>query len=175
ATSSLSITASRTTGSGILSGTTVVSAVNGVATFTDLAITGSGTTALTFSGTGVSSVTSATFDVATAGFPPTALAITTQPSTSAQSGVAFPTQPVVKILDAAGNPVAVSGVEITTTISSGTGNLIGGFITLTNAGGTANFSGVGINGASGPYTLSFSSPSLTSATSNTIALGAGAA
>ncbi len=52
------VTAVLASGSGSLSGTTTVSTVNGVATFTDLAITGTGAHTLTFTTTGASAVTS---------------------------------------------------------------------------------------------------------------------
>ena len=52
------ITAALASGSGSLSGTTTVSTVNGVATFTDLAITGTGAHTLAFTTTGASAVTS---------------------------------------------------------------------------------------------------------------------
>jgi hypothetical protein len=57
------ITATLASGSGSLSGTTTVSTVNGVATFTDLAITGTGAHTLAFAATGASPVTSSTLTV----------------------------------------------------------------------------------------------------------------
>jgi hypothetical protein len=54
------ITATLASGSGSLSGTTTVSTVNGVATFTDLAITGTGAHTLAFTTTGATAVTSGT-------------------------------------------------------------------------------------------------------------------
>ena len=65
-----------------------------------LVITGTGAHTLTFTSSGLTSATSASFNVAAGA--PTQLAITTQPS-GAASGVAFTTQPVVQIRDAGGN------------------------------------------------------------------------
>src|SRR5205807_147385 len=51
------------------------------------------------------------------------LAITTQPSATARSGVAFLQQPVIQLQDASGNPVSQSGTPVTATIASGGGTL----------------------------------------------------
>jgi hypothetical protein len=58
---------------------------------------------LGFGSAGLSSVTSTPITL-TAGAG-TSLAVTTQPSAAATSGVAFPQQPVIQIQDAAGNPL----------------------------------------------------------------------
>jgi Big-like domain-containing protein len=73
--SSLAITAQLATGSAALSGTTSVNANGGVATFSDLVLTGSGAATLTFAGSGVASVTSSSIAI-TPG-PSIALAHTT--------------------------------------------------------------------------------------------------
>lgn len=65
--SSVPVTASIASGSGILSGTTTVIASNGVATFTNLRITGSGVHTLSFSSPGLAGATSGTFTVAAGG------------------------------------------------------------------------------------------------------------
>ena len=62
--STAEVTVSKASGSGSLSGTLKVNAINGVATFTDLAITGSGLHTLSFSVTAIAPATSAAFDVA---------------------------------------------------------------------------------------------------------------
>jgi hypothetical protein len=59
--SSAAVTASIATGNGTLSGTTIVNAVNGVATFTDLAVLGAGEVTLRFSASGLTSALSAPF------------------------------------------------------------------------------------------------------------------
>jgi hypothetical protein len=147
-----------------------------VATFSTLAIDGLvGNYTLTFSATGLTSITSANIALSTG--PATKLAITTAPSTSAQSGVAFATQPVIQLQDAGGNPVSQSGTQITATIATnpgGTPSLTNNFMP-TNASGAAQFGGLAITGLVGNYTLTFNATSLTSITSGNIALSAGAA
>jgi len=79
-----------------------------VASFTNLAITGAaGDRTLSFSATGLAGVNSATVTI-TAGTA-TQLTVTTEPSATAQSGVAFAQQPVVQLRDGAGNPVSQAG------------------------------------------------------------------
>src|SRR5205823_7148322 len=65
------------------------------------------------------------------------LAITTQPSATARSGVAFLQQPVIQLQDASGNPVSQSGTPVTATIASGGGTLGGTPTVTTNTSGTA--------------------------------------
>src|SRR5881396_1605795 len=106
----------------------------------------------------------------------TQLVLTTPPSSSAQSGVAFLQQPVVQLQDANGNPVSESETTVTAVVASGPAGA-----TLTNArattvgSGAATFNGLAITGAVGDYALRFESGSLTPATSGTITLGAGTA
>jgi len=157
----LSVTAARASGTGTLGGTTSVTAVAGVATFTNLQITGTGAHTLSFSTTTPSlSVTSDEFTVAAG--PATQLAVITQPG-EAVSGVAFTTQPVIEILDVGGNRTG-STASVTATIASGTGTLVG-TSTVTAVDGRATFTDLQING-SGAHTLSFAATDLTTATSN---------
>ncbi len=170
----VAITASLASGTGTLGGTvTVLSNASGVVTFTNLSITGpSGPYALRFAGTGLTAVVSdpVTLGAGTA----TQLAIITQPSPAAQSGVALPTQPVAELRDGSGNPVTQAGVLVTVAVSAP--GVLGGTATVaTNASGRASFAGLAISGVAGPYTLNFSGPGLTGVTSDPIALGAGAA
>ncbi len=83
------------------------------------------------------------------------LAITTQPSSSAQSGVALADQPVVQLQDADGNNQAQRGVDVTASIASGTGTLGGTVTHATGANGVATFTDLAITGAAGAYTLRF--------------------
>src|SRR5256885_5625553 len=105
----------------------------------------------------------------------TQLAVTPQPSASAQSGVAFAQQPVVQLRDGAGNPVSQSGVTVTAAIATGAGTLGGTLTATTTSGGTASFTNLSISGTAGDRTLSFSAPGLTGVVSTTITVGAGAA
>src|SRR5204863_316202 len=105
----------------------------------------------------------------------TQLTITTQPSTTAQSGVAFAQQPVVQLRDASGNAVSQAQVTVTAAIATGTGTLGGTLTATTNGSGVASFTNLAITGAAGDRTLTFSGTGLTSATSATITITAGAA
>ncbi len=159
------VTAVLSSGTGTLTGTTSVAAVNGVATFTDLRITGAGTSAIVFTATGLASATSAA--IVTAPLPATKLAIATQPG-GANTGSALSPQPVVQVQDAGGGVVVGSGAAVTATLS-GTGGTLSGATTVNAVNGVATFTDLVVAGV-GSYTLSFSSGSLTGATSNTITI-----
>jgi Big-like domain-containing protein len=162
-------------GGGTLNGATVVQTTStGTATFANLAITGPvGSYTIRFSGSGLTSVTSATIAITAA--PPTQITLTTQPGTPAANGSQLSPQPVLQLRDAAGNPVAKNGVPVTVAIASGGGTLNGNTTVNTNAAGVASFSDLSITGLVGNRTLGFSSPGLTGATSAPIALTAGPA
>src|SRR4030095_11169120 len=102
------------------------------------------------------------------------LAMSTQPSTSAQSGVVLAVQPVIQRQDALGNPVAQVR-QVTVSVTGGGATLAGNLTVSTNANGTATFSGLALSGPVGSYTLTFAASGLTSAVSGSIALSAGAA
>jgi outer membrane protein OmpA-like peptidoglycan-associated protein len=104
-----------------------------------------------------------------------ALSITTQPAPGAsQSGVAFATQPVVRILDSFGN-LTTSTASVTASLVTvpGTPGTLGGTVTITAVGGVATFTNLAISGgtASQSYQLKFDSTSLTSAISSAFSLG----
>ena len=99
------------------------------------------------------------------------LAITTQPSATAQSGVAFAAQPVIQLQDADGNNTSQSGVDVTASLASGTGTLGGTTTQATNNNGTATFTDLRITGAAGPYTLRFVAAGTVSVVSGTITIG----
>ena len=93
-----------------------------------------------------------------------AIAVTTQPVGST-SGAALATQPVVRIVDAAGNTVTHSNASVSVTASGGT---LGGTTTVAAVNGVATFTNL-THTTGGTYTLTFasSSPStLTSVTSS---------
>src|SRR5947208_16297501 len=95
--------------------------------------------------------------------------MTTEPSATAQSGVAFAQQPVVQLRDGAGNAVSQAGVTVTAAIATGGGTLGGTLTVVTNGSGVASFTDLTISGAAGGRTLSFSAPGLTPAGSGTVA------
>src|SRR2546426_11559470 len=70
------------------------------------------------------------------------LALTTPPSSAAQSGVTFAQQPVVQLEDAGGNAVSEAGVGVTATVASGpAGGTLGNATPTTDASRGAHFSG----------------------------------
>ncbi|MCC6430794.1 MAG: Ig-like domain-containing protein, partial [Gemmatimonadaceae bacterium] len=164
--SSAPVTVTIATGTGVLAGTTTINAANGVATFTNLQLTGIGAYTLRFASAGLTSATTSTLNV-TAGVP-TQLAITTQPDGSS-SGLAFITQPVVALRDAGGNQTT-STAAVTATIASGTGTL-SGTTTVNAVNGVATFTNLALIGT-GSHTLRFSATGLTSVVSNAIVIGA---
>src|SRR5207248_3089524 len=163
----VTVTAAIATGTGTLGGTlTATTNGSGVASFTNLAITGAaGDRTLTFSGTGLTSATSATITIT--GRAATQLSITTQPSTTAQGGVAFAQAPVGQPRASSGTAVSLHGALPTSAIATGAGTLGGTLTATTNGSGVASFTHLAITGAAGDRTLTFSGTGLTSATSAT--------
>lgn len=102
------------------------------------------------------------------------LQIASQPSSSAQNGVALSVQPVIQVTDRNGNPAPESGVRITASVTTGSGRLQNATAT-TNASGRATFRGLTITGAVDNYILAFSASDLEGVSSNVIALAPGAA
>src|SRR5204863_347993 len=158
---------------GTLGGTHTHAAVDGVARFAKLSINKVGT-GYTLTATGAGSATSAAFNI-TAGTA-TQLTITTPPSATAQSGVAFTPQPVLQLRDANGNAVSQAGTTVTAVIATGpTGATLTNAAATTTGSGAATFNGLAISGSVGGYTLRFESGTLTAPTSGPITLSAGAA
>src|SRR5437762_3456093 len=155
-------------GGGTLSGTaTATTNASGAATFSNLAITGSGAQTLQFT---APPLTAATSNVITVSVPPpvaTKLAITRQPSATATSGQVLAQQPIIQLQDANSGAVSQAGVVVSVAIASGGGTLSGTTTATTNASGAAPFSNLAITG-SGAQTLQFTAPTLTAATSNVI-------
>ena len=165
-TSTVNVVASIGSGSGTLSGTTTVAAINGVAAFSDLVLTGTaGNFTLTFTPTSLTAATSNNFALS-AGVATQAMT-TTQPD-GAVNGSAFSTQPVIRITDASGNTVTTSTVNVVASIGSGSGTL-SGTTTVGAVNGVATFTNLSISG-SGNHTLTFTPTSLTAVTSNTFSV-----
>ncbi|MGZ5567949.1 MAG: beta strand repeat-containing protein, partial [Limisphaerales bacterium] len=174
--SNLNVTISVSSGTGSLQGTTTqdigTAAGNGSVTFTDLRIDTAGNKQLTASASGLTSATSSSFAVNHAAA--SALAIQQQPSSSATSGVAFAQQPVVILEDAYGNLISDdNSTVVTATRNSGAGTLQG-TLNVTVSSGVATFTDLAHNVA-GNITITFSSGSLASATSSSVAVSPAAA
>lgn len=95
--------------------------------------------------------------------------ITTQPD-GAAAGEALATQPVFELLDSGGNVASNdNSTEMTATIASGGGSLVGSVI-ATAVGGVVSFSDLGIRGTIGDRTLSFSALGFSTVTSEIVVL-----
>ncbi len=173
-TSGVNVVATVASGSGALSGTTTVQTnTSGIATFTNLVVTGTvGSYTLTFTPTSLTAATSNAFTL-TAGAA-AKCTLTTQPG-GAVDGLALSTAPVVQLQDASGNSVSSASVNVVATIASGSGTLSGTTTVSTNASGQATFSNLIVTGTVGSYTLTFTPTSLTAVTSSSFTLAAGAA
>ena len=141
-------------GTGVLSGTTSVNAVNGLATFTDLRIDQAGQGyILSASSTGLTTSNSAPFNVSS--LTPTQLGFVTQPA-GALAGVAFTTQPSVAVQDVLGNTITTASANVTLAIASNPpGNgVLSGTATVTTVNGVATFGGLSIDKPGTGYILS---------------------
>ena len=172
---SITITAGTGASGAVLSGTRTVTALGGVATFSDLSIdlAGSGYsfTAMT---SGLTTEVSSTFDIVPAGSNTLKLVI--EPSTTAQVAVPFAQQPAIQLVDDNGNDVSQSGVVVTADVASGpSGATLTSATATTNASGRATFSGLGIVGTVGSYVLDFTSEDLIGVPSSPITLSLGSA
>ncbi len=169
------VSAALSVGSGPLLGTTTVTVSGGIATFTDLADDTAETIALQFTSSPV--LTAATSnDVVISPAAASQLVMATQPSPTATAGVVFGTQPVVYVEDQFGN--LETGDNITqvtaTSLPIGSGPLQG-TTTVTASGGIATFTDLADNVAE-TITIQFtSSPVLSAAESNNIAISPAAA
>src|SRR5207249_2582581 len=162
-TGSITVALGANPGGGTLSGTTIVTAVNGVATFSTRSINKPGTGyTLAASATGLTGATSTAFNVTPP--PATHVAFTTQPQTT-QAGQ---TMPAVRVsaLDDAGN--VVTGFTGLITVALGAnpgGGTLAGTTSVNAVSGVATFSTLSINNAGNGYTLTASASGLTGATS----------
>ncbi len=161
ATNSVTVAIGVNPASGTLSGTTTVSAVNGVASFANLSINNAGTGyTLTATATGLSSSGSSSFDITLY-----KLAFTVQPSTTV-AGVAITPAVQVAIQDASGNTVTSATNSITMAIGNNPGTgFLSGTTTAAAVSGVATFSNLSINRTGTGYTLRATGASLTGATS----------
>ncbi len=133
-------------------------------------IAGSNTLSATASGLAGSPVSFTATGVAGAA---TQLATVTAASSSVQSGVAFPQQPAVRLLDVFGNAVAQAGVPVAVAVQSGGATLSGTTPVNTASTGIATYSGLALTGPAGAHTLVYSSAGLTSLVSGSITVTAG--
>ena len=102
------------------------------------------------------------------------LALTTEPPSTASSGVLLDPQPVLQLQDPSGTPLAREGVTVSVQIASGPGSLTGTTSRTTDAGGSVAFTDLVIAGAPGARTLIFAASGYAPATSTPISIGVGA-
>lgn len=176
-TDTLTVTASRSTGTGTLQGTVSRQAVGGVVTYTNLSYNVAETMTIQFARTGLVSATSNNVVVSPAAV--SKLGFTTQPGT-ATAGAPFGLQPVVKTQDQFGNNSTVGlvpNLDVTVTLTAGTGPLQGA-VTLdigTNAGnGVVSYADLRIDVTGANKQLTASASGLTSGTSSVFTVGSGA-
>jgi adhesin/invasin len=102
------------------------------------------------------------------------LVITTQPGPIASSGAAIDPQPVLRLQDPTGAPLARVGVSVTVQIASGSGSLSGATSRESDSEGRVTFTDLAIVGAPGARTLIFAADGYASAISTPVSLGVGA-
>lgn len=164
ATNGITLTIGTNPGGGVLSGTTTVNAVNGVATFTTLSINSAANGyTLSAAASGLTGVTSATFNIV----PGAAnqLAFTAQPA-STSTGTAISPAVTVAVKDALGNTVTGATTSITLAIGANPGGAtLLGTTTVNAVNGVATFANVSLNNAGSGYTLTAAAAGLGGATS----------
>jgi len=155
-------------GGATLTGTAGVAAVNGVATFTDLAIDKAGQYTLRASAEGAAPATSTPITVVAPPPPPpgvTHLGFARQPLATTQAGATLSTV-LVDALDAFDNVVADFNNPVTIALDHNpAGGTLSGRMKVNPVGGVATFSDLSIDLVGQGYTLRASTPGLASATS----------
>jgi subtilase family serine protease len=153
------VTLAIASGSGTLSGSLTVNAVNGVATFSNISIASVGTFTLAASDTTLTPVVSHSFSTLDT---PVQLGFTQLPLL-ANAGQTLSPAITVAVQDGSGNTVSTDQSSVTIAVASGSGTLAG---TLTEpaVNGVATFSDLTLSTA-GAYTLTATDGLLTAATS----------
>jgi hypothetical protein len=144
-------------GGAILGGTLSVSAVNGIATFSDITLSDAGTYTLAVRDGSYTGKQSSSFAITEP-----KLVFGQQPTNAVAGGNIAPAITVF-VEDNSGNVITSDNSSVTISIGSGPGTL-SGTLTVTAASGVATFSNVAVS-AAGAYTLRASDGSLNGATS----------
>jgi hypothetical protein len=151
-TSNVTLVISANPGGGVLSGTTTVAAVGGIATFSGLSIDKAGTNYRLAALDGADgAATSSAFNITPAAADHLAFAV--QPSNTV-AGVAIAPAVTVQILDRFGNlETADNSDQVTVAVATGTGSFTGSStLTATASSGVASFANLVLD-TSGNYTL----------------------
>jgi hypothetical protein len=143
---------------GTLGGTVTATAVNGVATFSKVTLSGLIATnyVLRFTAPTLTLVDANAVTVVAHGTA-AALRVATPPAGPPTSGAALATQPVIEIIDGAGNVVTSnSTTQVTASIFSGASGTLGGTVAVTAASGVVTYPDVTLTGTVGEnYVLRF--------------------
>jgi hypothetical protein len=150
-------------GAGVLSGQAGVATVNGVATFSAVAISKPGTGyTLVARATSFPNATSAVFNLTVGAASKLAF---TQVTVASRPGAVMTPPAVVEVQDAAGNTISTA-TSITLGIGTNPGNgTLSGTTTVNAVNGVATFSDLSINNSGTGYTLTAAAASLTGTTS----------
>jgi|GEM_PF-496128 len=157
--------------SATLGGTKTVTAVNGVASFSDLSVDKVGAGYTLRATSGALSGTSAGFDV-TEGSA-VRLVFRTAPANGVAGAVLSAVE--VELRDALGNRATGSTAPVTLSLGGPFGGTLAGTLTVSAVSGVATFSNLSIDKAAAGYTLTARSPGLTEATSASFSISPGAA
>lgn len=175
-TSTATVTAAVTSGTGSVSAGSTIDAVGGIATFSGLTLSGTaGTFTIQYSIASPSlnvNQTGLTLSAGTA----TQLLVQT-PATGAVNAIAFTTQPVVIIADADNNKVTSASGTITASIGTGIATktaIFGSTTTASASSGQATFTGLTLTGGADSYTITYTHATYGTATQS-ITVGVGAA
>jgi hypothetical protein len=146
-------------GASVTAGNSATTGANGIATFSGLTITltgSAGAYTLNFTSSGLTG-TQATVTMA----PFYQISILVHPS-GAKKDQVFLTQPSIQVLDGGGNPATV---PVTASIFTGAGNLGGTLSVATNTSGQATFTNLSID-HTGSHQVRFSAVGIASIVSN---------
>ena len=164
------------TGGAILSGNTIITAVGGVASFTNLTIDKVGNAfSFNVTGGGLTGGTSGSFNVSPG--PAADLVISTQPASAVAAANIAPAV-TVTVHDNMGNVATGFTAQVCLAITNGTGSAgatLGGTACVNAVAGVATFSSINIAKAGTAYTLSATASGLTGATTGPFDITPGAA
>ncbi len=157
---------------GALAGTTTVSTVNGVATFSGVSVARAGTGyGLSATASSLPAVASSTFDVVAG--PAARLAFAQQPS-AAVAGEPISPAPSVAVQDSYGNQTTSAAVVNLSLGSAPTGATLSGTMSVAASSGVATFGDLTVDLAGSGYVLLATSGSLASASSDSFEAVGGA-
>ncbi len=169
--SGVRVQAALASGTGTVTNDSATSGNNGRAAFAGLAIRALvGSYTLRFTTAGANPLDAAPL-VLSAG-PAAGLAFVTPPPAGAQSGIPLTTQPVVRVVDVAGNPVSLANATVTAAAAGGGGTVAFGSA-VTDGSGIASYVALTLSGLVGSHTLRFATGSLAPLDAAPLALSAG--